>query len=358
MKSQFNVAYGEGRKAKKWKNSTITLEELRQRLSTPFRTGETSAEYAKMGSAQRQTAKDKGGFVAGHLRGGLRRASAVESRSMLTLDLDKASLTFLDEYTMLAPYETLIYTTHSHTQAQPRYRLVVPLTRDVSPDEYQALSRLFAAEWSIAQFDPCSFIPSQLMFWPTAPQDGEYVFQEVEGTLLDPDTFLAAHPGWEDPTLLPTVPSEVPLHQGNAKVEDPLEKKGIVGAFCRAYGIEAAIERFLGDIYEPAGPGRYHFVGSTSGPGLLIFDNKWAYSNHATDPAYHQECNAFDLVRIHRFPNEDEKKSFASMSALLSMSASTAALENFSTAKKTGVCPAEFFFSMFAPFATSALSIS
>ena len=35
--------------------------------------------------------------------------------------------------------------------------------------------------------------------------------------------------------------------QTAAKQEDPLEKEGVVGSFCRAYPIEEAIDRFLGD---------------------------------------------------------------------------------------------------------------
>lgn len=314
MDKKYNVAFGENRKAKKWKNGTITWEELRQRLSSPFRTAETAAEYARMKSVGRSNAKDKGGFVAGTLKDGLRRAANVESRSMLTLDVDNAKLSFLDEYTALSPYETFIYSTHSHRPEAPRLRLVIPLTREISPDEYQAVTRFFASEYGINQFDPCSFIPSQLMFWPTVSRDGEYIFKEVGGKELDPDEFLSLHPGWEDPTTLPTTSKERPLHETKAKVEDPTQKKGIIGTFCRTFSIEEAIDLFLSDIYQPAGPHRYHFIGSSSGAGVQTFDNKWAYSNHATDPAYHQECNAFDLIRIHRFPDEDEKKSFSAMS--------------------------------------------
>lgn len=310
---KYNVAFGENRKAKKWKNSTITWEELRERLCTPFRTAETQKEYAHMKTVGRANAKDKGGFVAGTLKDGLRRAANVESRSLLTMDVDNASVSFIDEYKALSPCQTFIYSTHSHTPSSPRLRLVIPLTREISPDEYQAVTRLFAAELGINQFDPCSFIPSQLMFWPTASRDGEYVFEEVEGSALDPDTFLAKYPDWKDPTSLPTTLRERPLHEMKAKVEDPTEKKGIVGTFCRTYTIEDAIQLFLSDVYEPAGPHRYHLIGSSSGPGVQTFSDKWAYSNHATDPAYHQECNAFDLIRIHRFPDEEDKKSFNAM---------------------------------------------
>ena len=312
---KYNVAFGENRKAKKWNNGTITWDELRERLRTPLRTAETQEEYHHMKSAGRSAAKDKGGFVAGTLRDGLRRAANVESRSMLTLDVDNASKTFLEEYETLSPYQTFIYSTHSHTPEVPRLRLVIPLTRDINADEYQAITRLFASEHGINQFDLCSFIPSQLMFWPTASRDGEYVFVEVEGKPLDPDLFLTRYPSWKDPTSLPTTIKERPLHEkAGSKVEDPLTKKGIVGTFCRTFSISEAIEKFLSDIYEPAGENRYHLIGSVSGPGLIIFNDKFAYSNHATDPAYHQECNAFDLVKVHKFPDEEEKRSFKAMS--------------------------------------------
>lgn len=312
--TEFKVAYGESRQAKKWKNGTITLEELRKRLSSTFRTTETQAEYAKMKSAGRSAAKDKGGFVGGHLKDGKRSAQTVECRSLLTLDVDNASLTFLDEYMALSPYETLIYSTHGHTPAAPRYRLVIPLTRDVTPEEYNAITRFFASEQGMEMFDTCSFTPSQLMFWPTTSSDGEYIFKEVEGDPLDPDLFLAAHPTWKDPLSLPTSSKEPIPHVGKSKVEDPLKKEGIVGTFCRAFPMQAAIDKFLGDVYEKVSENRYRYIPSSSGSGVQIYDNKLAYSNHATDPAARQTCNAFDLIRIHKFPAEgDEKRSFTAM---------------------------------------------
>ena len=311
--TEYKVSYGDSRQAKKWKNATITEEELRGRLQSTFRTTETVLEYAKLKGEPRSNAKDKGGFVGGHLEKGKRSNQTVLCRSMLTMDVDSPALNFLDEYQALCQYHTFIYTTHSHTPAMPRYRLVIFLTRDVTPDEYQAITRLYAAEWNIEIFDPCSYIPAQLMFWPTTPKDGEYLFVEVEGATLDPDAFLEAHPGWEDCSSLPTSSKEsgAPSASGQ-KIANPLEREGVVGAFCRAFTIEEAIEKFLPDIYEAAGPSRYHYRSSSSGPGLIVFDHRFAYSNHATDPAYHKELHAFDLVRVHRFPG-DEKNSFKSM---------------------------------------------
>ena len=190
----YKIAYGESRKAKHWKNSTITWSKLKERLQHPLRTAETQVEYAHMKSSGRSIAKDKGGFVAGELKDGQRKASTVVCRSMLTMDLDNAKTTFLEDYKTFSPYATLIYSTHSHTAESPRLRMIIPLTREITPDEYQAVTRLFAGEQGIGQFDPCSFIPSQLMFWPTVSNDGEYVFEEVEGEALDPDEFLSKYP--------------------------------------------------------------------------------------------------------------------------------------------------------------------
>lgn len=67
------VAYGNSRNAKKWSNKTICYDDLKNRLRTPIRTTETMEEYAKMNKAQRDAAKDHGGFVGGALKGGLRR---------------------------------------------------------------------------------------------------------------------------------------------------------------------------------------------------------------------------------------------------------------------------------------------
>ncbi len=313
--TNYKVAFGDSRQSKTWRNATITWDELKDRLEHPLRTGETVQEYHRMKNEGRSAAKDKGGFVAGELKDGLRKSANVVSRSMLTMDVDNAKKTFLDEYMMLSPYTTLIYSTHSHTPEAPRLRLVVPLTRDVTPDEYQAITRLYAAENGINQFDPCSFIPSQLMFWPTVAADGEYVFESLEGEPLNPDTFLAKYPNWKDPTSLPTTIKEKPLHErAGMKVEDPLIKQGIVGTFCRAVGtIQNAIHAYLPDVYEQVSPNRFRYIPSSSVAGVTIFDDKFAYSNHATDPAYHQECNSFDLVRIHRFPDEDDKRSFTHM---------------------------------------------
>ena len=64
-----SIAYGNGRTAKFWSNKTIRFDELCDRLRSPIYTSETAEEYPKLPKGQRDDIKDKGGFVAGHLRG-------------------------------------------------------------------------------------------------------------------------------------------------------------------------------------------------------------------------------------------------------------------------------------------------
>ncbi len=309
-----SIAYGNRCTAKKWSNKEIEFDTLCERLKTTTRTTESVEEYAKMKRPDRDAAKDKGGFVGGQLKGGRRKRGCVVSRSMLTADLDHARVGFVDEYEMLTPYASVLYTTHGHTPEAPRLRIIVPFTRDVSPDEYQAIARYFAKDWGIDQFDECSYRPHQLMYWPTTPSNGEYICRITEGDWLNPDEFLAGK-DWKDCSRLPTSSreSEVREYSGK-KLEDPLTKNGIVGAFCRAYSVTEAIDAFLGDVYEPAAfDGRYQYIPADSAAGVWIIEDKFAHSFHASDPACGRSLNSFDLVRVHKFGDDDEKKSFQAM---------------------------------------------
>lgn len=310
------IAYGNSCYAKKWSNKTTTFDELCERLKNTTYTTETVEEYPKLPKADRDRAKDKGGFVGGQLKDNRRKRENVACRSMLTHDADHADKDFIERFTFGCKYAAALYTTHGHTPEAPRVRIIVPLTRDVTPDEFTAIGRYFAEEWGIDQFDECSYRPQQLMYWPTTPANGEYVFRRVDGKWLDPDEYLASHPNWNDPTLLPTSSRESEVRASATKPQaDPLTKDGIVGAFCRSYGIRDAIDKFLPDIYAPSAmEGRYDYIPADSSAGVVIYDDKFAYSHHATDPACGMLLNAFDLVRIHKFGDLDDKKSFTAMS--------------------------------------------
>ena len=312
------IALGNSRQAKIWSNKTTSFEELRKRLETPIRTTETEEEYPKLPKGQRDEIKDKGGFVGGHLRDNLRKVGNVDCRSLWTPDVDHATPEFVEELQDRLGFLCAVYSTHGHTPKAPRLRIVAPFRRDVSADEYAAISRFLAADIGIDMFDECSFLPNQLMYWPTCPANGEYLCKFLDGNPIDPDAVLSAHPNWRDCSLLPTTSRESKASKPSQRQqEDPLEKPGVVGAFCRTYSIEAAIDRFLPDVYAPSAmDGRYDYIPADSSAGVVLYDDKFAYSHHATDPACGKLLNAFDLVRVHCFGDMEEKQSFHAMSEL------------------------------------------
>ncbi|MCD7724941.1 MAG: virulence-associated E family protein [Clostridiales bacterium] len=311
---KYTICTGNSRLADVWPASEVTFEELYERLKTPLRTSETAAQYKKMPKAERDEAKDKGGFMMGKLKGTRRKKEEVASRSGITLDGDKLKSDFMEWYQENHQYKTIFYTTHSHTPENPRGRIVIPTTRDMTPEEANAISRYLAAWIGINQIDPCSFKINQMMYWPTCPCDGEYICEAYDGEELDPDEFLKDYPNWHDVANLPRTPGENKAVEGNAKKqEDPLAKDGVVGDWCRAHSISDVMENELSDIYAPAAEDdRYDYIAGEGSAGVQVFDDKFVYSWHATDPAGGRLLNAFDLVRLHKFGDE-QGKSFSEM---------------------------------------------
>lgn len=305
------IATGHSRTSLNWKSEKMTWQNLAERLSSPTVTNETVAEYAKMSKSAQGAQKDVGGFVGGYIpKNGRRVRGAVKERYLITLDADSPSEDFLFDLDMcLGGKEYVLYSTHSYTKENPRYRIIVPVDRAMSPDEFQAVSRRMADDIGIEMFDSSTHQAERLMYWPSCPKDAEYVYQHGEGDLVSVDAYLATYHDWRDTSFWPISKKESAVRLSDAhKQGNPLDKKGLLGAFCRCYSITEAIAKFLPDVYTTTQvEGRYTYAAGSTVGGLVIYDNDtFAYSNHATDPVGGKLVNAFDLVRLHKFGDLDK----------------------------------------------------
>ena len=245
------IATGSSRRSASWKTKEMLWSEFVDKLGRVTRTQETQQEYFRMPKEERDNAKDVGGFVGGTLKGGRRKIDAVLQRWLITLDMD--SITAGEDpwptVELILGCAAVLYSTHSHTAKAPRLRLVLPLSRPVSPEEYEAIARRIAGDIGIDMCDDTTYEPHRLMYWASASSDGEFRYEVQDGPWLDADEQLARYADWKDPTQWPVSSRKSGTIRRLAdKQGDPTAKDGIVGAFCRTYSVEDAIETFLPDF--------------------------------------------------------------------------------------------------------------
>ncbi len=319
QETALNIATATGRNESRWKNRTVTLGDFVRKLSEPTRTPETVEDFHSKPKTAQDEIKDVGGYVGGVLKGGKRSKTTVANRQIVTLDMDHGK-EHLEKLLgqikgALGATAYVVHCTHKHRPERPRLRVVSFLDRPVYPDEFQAIARKLAADIGIELFDKTTFEPHRLMYWPSIPTDAEWVWVDNTGqgaALVCADEILASYgpdDAWTDATLWPTSSQEKSVIERQIKQQaDPLTKKGIVGAFCRAFDVHKAIKEFLPEVYGHEGGDRYTFIDGSSSKGVVIYEGgKFAYSNHATDPASNTLCNSFDLVRIHKFAHLDDE---------------------------------------------------
>ncbi|RAK21123.1 virulence-associated protein E [Anoxybacillus vitaminiphilus] len=311
---QITISAAGNRKATQWPAQTLYWSEMVDRLRTAVRGTETLAEYLKLPKREQDELKDVGGFVGGKLANNRRKANHVIGRDLITLDMDNIPAGGTND--VLRRLEGLgcayaVYSTRKHEEAKPRLRVIVPLNRTATADEYEPLARKLASIIGIQFMDPTTFQAHRLMYWPSCCADSQYVFQYADKPFLDVDGLLSLYNDWRNIDEWPQVPGDESKHvRLAAKQGNPLEKSGVVGAFCRQYNIHQAIEKFLPGVYEPVDSdmNRYTYVAGSTVGGAVVYENGlFLYSHHATDPCSGRLVNAFDLVRLHKFGDLDDE---------------------------------------------------
>ena len=309
---QIIISVGANRKDINWKRQTLLVSELYSRLAVPGRSVETLDAYMRMKKSQQDDLKDVGGFVAGSLSSGRRKASAVTGRDVITLDFDNIPGWYTD--TMIGKLDELkvgycVYSTRKHAPNAPRLRVLIPTDRTMTPDEYEPCARRMADHIGISMADPTTFEVSRLMYFPSCCADSEFVYRTADEPFASVDTLLASYADWHNIAEWPQVPGSFSYQKLAIKQGDPEGKPGVVGAFCRAYDVYRAMDELLPGIYDACDneKDRYTYAGGSTTGGAVVYDTgKFLFSHHATDPCSGRLVNAFDLVRLHRFGDLDD----------------------------------------------------
>jgi predicted P-loop ATPase len=307
------ISVGNNRRSVNWQPQTLLLSELYEKMRIPARSTETMQEYLNLKKSEQDDLKDVGGYVAGGLLGTRRKAAAVTGRDVLTLDLDNIPPGGTED--VLRRVEGLgcgycVYSTRKHAPAAPRLRVLLPLDRTATADEYEPLARKMAEIIGMELADPTTFDVARLMYWPSTCADSEYIYTYTDKPMLSADGLLGTYADWRDITAWPRHVGETSVVKLGMKQGDPLSKSGTVGAFCRAYDVLGAMAAFLPGIYEPVDsmPGRYTYLGGSTTGGAVLYDEaRFLFSHHATDPCGGRLVNAFDLVRLHKFEGMDDE---------------------------------------------------
>lgn len=311
---------GRGKNLGKTKEHALPIERFIDLFREPHRTGERTKEYDRMSEDDQKTLKGVAGwFFRAQTEGGVRNAKSARPSDVLTFDFDYPSEEYFERMLnreIMPGIRWWLHTSRRHRPGKPRFRLFVPTPKPLPNDLYMPVSRIVAKLFDpdMEFVDRVSFRPAQLMFMPTASKDQEFIFFENNpGSYIDwqseVEDYVAVHGDYLDVNNLPKTEGER-LRVTAEKMEDPTEKKGPVGDFCRAFDIFEAIDHF--DLpYDPVDGNwtkpRYTYREGTTTNGVEVHeDGLFLTSYHGSDPVGDMTVNAFDLVRIHLYGEADE----------------------------------------------------
>lgn len=278
-----------------WKRSAITWAELVEMAEHPAnRKGCGGYVLGTFADTTAHSHKRDDGTPCHALH---RSKAGVRTRGALTLDADYAYPGWLERITPKLPGAAIIHTTWRSTPEEPRYRVIIPLDRPVTGDEYHVAASAVLQLLGEKAFDPGSIQAERFMFRPSAQSAAAYEHVVIDGDPARVDDLLKDF----QPDL-----SELPAPSRGKTKQDPYEVPGTIGAFNRAYEDFAELIDVFDLPYEERGADRWSLVGASGAAGMGPAAPGYVYSHHANDPASGVMCSAFDLVRLHHFGELDE----------------------------------------------------
>jgi putative DNA primase/helicase len=198
------AARGQGNQGKLGKSEQLTFSDLEAMVAAPVLADITAEAFHALPKSRNKANKDvpltrsdlkeADPFISfGAYTGKTRDLDSLKYRTALTLDFDKDVAPALRKLRMGAvqvPFAYVWHTTRSHMPDEPRFRVVVPLSRDVSKEEYTALTPEVVKLFGVPA-DAVSARPAQMMYLPVRNEDAIYLHGAEAGDgYLNPDYYL------------------------------------------------------------------------------------------------------------------------------------------------------------------------
>lgn len=128
------------------------------------------------------------GWSAARVEPPLRRDENVRAISALVLDYD-GGIGLEEARAVWSVFFGLIHTTRKHTPSSPRFRVILPFSREVTREEYAVLWR-YVVRLSGHRVDAVTRDASRFWYLPGPLEGHEFVALRLEGVVLDPDPLL------------------------------------------------------------------------------------------------------------------------------------------------------------------------
>lgn len=259
-------------------NHTCTYNELLTLLTTFTRTSKEEAPA----------------FIAGHFTNERRITENLESRTLITLDVDKYAGTLDDlivTLNQLDQYRYIAYSTASHTVDKPRIRVVLFLTNEVETTKYKELAKQFISTLSKDLQDSldmeASTTANKVFILPIYPHDN-YIHwcNENAGLTIDLGTIETNTDNTED-----VEDKSIVLSIKNRPIEFEGDNKKTIIAWLKKYPANQTDH----DAWFKVGMALHHqFEGSEEG---LDIWNRWSKKDERTKDNGEAYYQGIDYIR-------------------------------------------------------------
>lgn len=136
--------------------------------------------------------KDGLAWTPGFIGSGTRLAVNVEGLDFAVFDIDHITEQQRDSMCQKigdVDVEFYLHTTHTHLPPDHNFRLVFPLARTITPEEWKQLWFTIVRKFELPA-DKATRDPARLSYFPRAFYQRDFINVRQEGTLLDPDELL------------------------------------------------------------------------------------------------------------------------------------------------------------------------